>query len=361
MLRKHLPALFLSLVLMTACATPPHSMELHRAGFAGMPSWKHDAFHEALDTFRRSCHGIGVLNRAIYKGDHAPDAASNEKLCAIAAKTPPQRARQFFETYFEPFRVSDNGDEAGLFTGYYVPVLKGSLTRTEKYCYPVYHLPPELKGEAWKIKPFFTRAEIDNGALKGRHLELLWLDDPVMLFFMHVQGSGFVELLNGTTVRLSFAGKNGQPYHAIGKTLVETGKLDKDHVSMQAIRDWLHAHPAEAPGVMQSNPSYVFFKMDKETGHVTGIKNIPLTAKRSLAVDLGFIPAGWPVYLETTLPGGEAFDRLMIAQDTGTAIKGPVRGDIFFGTGREAEALAGFMKSTGKLTLLIPKAKALHD
>jgi membrane-bound lytic murein transglycosylase A len=209
------------------------------------------------------------------------------------------------------------------------------------------------------LKPYETRQEIDAGRLSGRDLELLWVDDPLDAFFLHIQGSGRVRLADGETVRVGYAGQNGQPYVAIGRLLAERGALRRDEVSLQSIRDWLAAHPAEAAEVLAANPSYVFFRLLEGDGPI-GAHGVALTPGRSLAVDPSFVPLGVPVWLDTTDPLDERrpLRRLMMAQDTGGAIRGAIRGDVFWGAGEEAKARAGRMRSRGRYYLLLPRAAA---
>jgi membrane-bound lytic murein transglycosylase A len=292
--------------------------------------------------------------------------------CRAAKGLAPGDARQFFEAWFRPWSVSDRGAETGLFTGYYEPLLHGSLTPGGAYIYPLYAKPDDmitvdlgdfaqdLEGrkitgqiQGGSFVPYHDRAAIDAGALADRDLEIVWVDDPVGAFFLHVQGSGRVQLADGSELRVGYAGQNGHAYFAIGRELVARGALTKDEVSLQSIREWLAAHPGEASGVMDMNASYVFFDVLEGPGPI-GSQGVPLTPERSLAVDRDFIAMGLPVWLDTTLPDGAPYRRLMVAQDTGGAIDGPVRGDVFFGAGPRAEDLAGHMRQQGRVWLLLP-------
>jgi membrane-bound lytic murein transglycosylase A len=285
---------------------------------------------------------------------HSVNHSAAEEPSHLASAT---AARAFFESWFQPYRVSDNGERTGLFTGYYEPVLHGSRQPRGPYQVPLHAPPgdllridlgrfnPELGGYAiWgrladgELVPYYSRAEIDDGALGGRDLELLWVDDPIAKFFLQVQGSGQVRLDDGSVVRLGYAGQNGQPYRAIGRDLIELGALPRDQVSLQTIRAWLRAHPADAPTIMERNPSYIFFEEHPELAAEDGplgTQGVPLTAGRSLAVDRRFLPLGAPVWLDASAPRPDRPEdeaplrRLLIAQDTGGAIKGVVRGDVF--------------------------------
>jgi membrane-bound lytic murein transglycosylase A len=205
------------------------------------------------------------------------------------------------------------------------------------------------------VVPYYSRSDIEAGRAPAGGRELLYAEDAVELFFLHIQGSGRVLLEDGRAVRVGFAGKNGRPYYAIGRELIRRGALDEEHMSMQTIRAWLADHPDEAAAVIAMNPSYVFFRELDGPGPI-GAQNIVLTPGRSLAVDPAFIALGVPLWLETEEPlSGASLRRLVVAQDTGGAIKGPVRGDLFWGTGAAAGERAGAMKAEGRYYLLIPK------
>jgi membrane-bound lytic murein transglycosylase A len=268
-----------------------------------------------------------------------------------------------------------------LFTGYYEPLLHGSRTFGYPYTEPLYRPPddllridlgrfnPELAGYAiygrivgGEFVPYYSRRDIDAGALAGRGLELLWVDEPIDKFFLQIQGSGQVRLDDGSLIRVGYAGQNGHPYRAIGRDLIEMGVLTREQVTMPAIRAGLELHPNDALEIMERNRSYIFFEEHPELAPEEGplgAQGVPLTAGRSLAVDPRFVPFGVPVWLDTTAPfpeGAGPLRRLMVAQDTGSAIKGVVRGDVFWGAGERAEAIAGHMKSRGRYAVLLPKA-----
>jgi membrane-bound lytic murein transglycosylase A len=335
---------------------PPDRLVIEKARFEDLKGWKSDRQSEALAAFLRSCAKL----------DKEPDWS---EACA-QARTVPDRddeaARRFFETALTPVAVTNHGERKGLFTGYYEPELAGCLTAGPSCGVPIYRRPPELvtvelgrfrqalKGEriAGKVErgilvPYASRAEIDKGALADRKLELAWAADPVDLFFLQIQGSGRLKLPDGTIMRLGYDGQNGHPYVPIGRVLLDRGALERP-VTMQSIKAWLRASPGAAPAVMEENPSYVFFHELTGDGPV-GTIGAPLTPGRSLAVDRNFLPLGAPVWLDT----GEV-RRLVVAQDTGGAIRGPVRGDLFWGAGPEAEAHAGAMQAEGRIWLLVP-------
>ena len=288
-------------------------------------------------------------------------------------------ARAFFERHFQPVMVAGNHRPAGLFTGYYEPEVEGCLKRTARCRWPLYAKPDDLvaftpaerkrTGLAYGRrtrggpKPYYSRREIEQGALNGRGLELLWLASPVDRFFMQVQGSGRVRLPSGRVVRLTYAAKSGLPYTSIGKVLLDRGALKREDISMQAIRRWMARHPEEARAVMWQNRSFVFFRIadlpNPKLGAI-GAAGVQLSPLVSLAVDWRFWPYGAPVWLDTRLGRGDgpAFRRLMVAQDTGTAIRGAVRGDIYFGFGEQAVQLAGRQAARGRMIVLLPKAVA---
>ncbi len=305
-------------------------------------------------------------------------------ICEAAAEVPPQDGslvREFFEAWFTPFQVTNNGGPDGLITGYYEAKLTGSRRRHGPYRYPIYGPPgdlvtadlgrfrPEWRGKALtgrvengRFVPYHTRAEIKQGALSGKARPILWVDDPIDSFVLHIQGSGRVELDDGSVVHMGFAGRNGHSYRSVGRELIKRGALDKHSASMQGIRAWIKANPEEGAQLLDINPSYIFFKHRNDSDGPVGAQGVPLTPGRSLAVDRVFIPYGVPVWLATTEPLSEKpLRRLMVAQDTGGAIKGPVRGDFFWGYGETAAANAGRMKQTGQLWLLLPRGVAGWD
>lgn len=346
--------------------------------YSALPNWQADDHAQALKVFLVSC---GAMNKrpadAAMQGGFAGTLAQWQTVCAAAAQVPAgdvTAARTFFENTFAPYEVRGNKGAEGMFTGYYQPELRGSLTQGGKYQTPLYARPadlvsvnlgdfvPELKGKTVQgrvvgenLKPYYTRTEIENGALKDSGIPVVWVDDPVDAFFLHIQGSGVVTLQDGTQVQVGYAAQNGHSYHAVGKTLVERGALTKDEVSMQSIRAWLEKNPQEAASLMNTNNSYVFFRKLDGTGPL-GAQGVPVTAGRSLAVDRTLMPYGLPLYLDAEEPDTGRITRLMIAQDTGGAIKGAVRGDYFWGAGDVAADKAGRMKSKGRYFALLPKS-----
>jgi membrane-bound lytic murein transglycosylase A len=344
------------LLMVSGCAlfTQPDHFGARPVAFRDLPGWQTDAHTEALNAFISSCIILAKTPRAQSMGSGLQISASLwQSLCADAVQSR-NAPREFFERRFVPYRINNNGREEGLFTGYYEPVLYGALHRYGDFQFPLYMTPPEMANS----ERIYTHAEINEGKLDGRKLEVVWVDDPVMRFFLQIQGSGRVKLTNGKTLHVGFAGKNGHPYVSIGKIMGDEGLLPKDQINFFTIRQWMYKNPDRAFDLMERNPSYVFFKVIDQPGAVGAIGAV-LTPTRSLAVDSQYISYGLPIYLETELPPEPdrqptPFKHLMVAQDTGGAIKGPVRADIFFGTGDEAEYMAGYMARKGVYTLLVP-------
>lgn len=368
----------LLLLVLTSCALfpskpAPEHLSLAPASFDDLDGWKNDAPAAALAAFQNSCLSLAVKPPASSMGV-AGKAAIWQSLCAAAQHTAvnDETARAFFEEWFRPYAASGNDGDEGLFTGYYVPELRGSLTQTGAFQTPLYARPADiisadlgmfkadLKGqhivgkvEGDKFIPYDDRAAIAQGSLANRAQPLVWIDDPVGAFFLEIQGSGHIRLTDGSLMPVGYDGANGRAYTAIGRVLADRGDLPRP-VTMPAIRAWLAAHPAQAQQVMNINPSYVFFRRLPDA-NVVGAEGVPLTPGRSLAVDSNFIPLGVPVWLDTTDGQGAPLKRLTIAQDTGGAIKGPVRGDFFWGAGFEAATQAGSMQSRGRYYVLLPK------
>jgi membrane-bound lytic murein transglycosylase A len=367
-----------SALAVASCApSPPRKLILQPADFSDLPGWTTDTQADVLPALEKSCGRLRTMpeSRTLGAGERTGTVAEWRALCAAAASTEPGAARHFFETWFEPYLATDNGNSDGLFTGYYEAELRGAWTRKGRYRVPIYRPPDDLITvdlglfrQEWKgqrltgrqvdgrLLPYPTRAEIDAGALAGKGLELMWVDDAVDAFFLNVQGSGRVVMENGDVIRLGFAGRNGHSYVAIGRELTRRGAISRERMSMQAIRAWLKANPGQAAEIMALNPSFIFFRLIDGEGPI-GAEGVPLTPGRSLAVDPTFVPLGLPIWLDTTDPLNpeQPLRRLVVAQDTGAAIKGPVRGDLFWGFGETAAAKAGAMKQHGRYFLLLPR------
>jgi len=366
----------------------PKKDELHleAAAFSDLNTWNSDDFGEFLPALHLSCKKLLRLPDARSLGGEkiAGTVADWKDICKSALDLPVQNEaiRSFIESNFTPFQVTNNGEQKGLFTGYYEASLRGSRIQSDLYKTPLYLRPNELimvhlgrfrdslKGQriAGVVKngelfPFSDRKKIDDGALEERDLEIVWVDSAVDAFFLHIQGSGRVELEEGGALRVGYAAQNGHPYFAIGKALIEDGEVPREKMSMQAIRDWLDNNPDKADELMQKNASYIFFRELKTTGPI-GAQGVVLTPERSLAVDRKWMPLGVPIWLETEVLDGpndttpKTFNRLLMAQDTGGAIRGPVRGDVFWGNGERAYERAGAMKSEGNYWILLPNAVA---
>lgn len=316
---------------------PDASSEVLR--FDQLDGWEQDNHVEALQVFRTTC---SLLTDPTW-----------QPVCRLAADTGENAAsaRQFFELLFRPVVI---GTPPALFTGYYEPEIAGSLVRTPRFTYPLYRKPPELvEGQV-----FHSREAIEAGALRGRGLELVWLDDPVEVYFLQVQGSGRIRLPDGRVMRVGYGGKNGHPYRSIGQELIRRGASMAD-VSAQDIKAWVRANPAAGRALLNSNPSFVFFRRLDDLGASSGpigAMGRSITGLRSVAIDPAFVPLGAPVWIEKD--GREPMRRLMIAQDTGGAIKGAQRADIFYGTGLAAGEEAGRIKDGGRLIQLLPIDRA---
>ncbi len=302
--------------------------------FEDLAGWHDDDHAAALNTFLETCSQLK-------RGDWSA-------LCGLA-KTHPS-AKTYFEMFFRPVLVEDG--KPALFTGYFEPELNGSLVQTPRYRYPLYRKPPEVKDG----QPWLTRREIEEtDALSGRGLELCWVDDPVEVFFLQIQGSGRVRLTNGQMMRVGYGGSNGRNYRSIGQELIRRGIYSKHQVSAQVIQNWVRRNPEQGAELLRYNPSFVFFrkvtKVSPEKGPI-GAMNRSVTPLRTLAVDPRYTPLGAPVWLEKE--GSDALRRLMVAQDTGSAIKGAQRADIFFGTGDDAGRMAGRVRDPGRMVVLLP-------
>lgn len=360
-------------------------LQLKSASFSDLRGWQQDDLKGFLQAFNSSCA------RILKKG--AADRFSSEPAfgtygdwqgpCRTAKSVngnDPGAVRGFIEQNFKVVQATAGGKPDGLFTGYYVSTLHGSRTRHGAYQHPLLARPgdlvmvelgdfrDELKGQRiagrvidGKLKPYENRAQIVEGKISGAApIPLVWLDDANDAFFVQVQGSGNVHLDNGGVMRVGYDGQNGHPYYAIGRELVKRGIYKKEDVSMDSIRSWLESNPAEAKDLLNKNPSYVFFREmpDGESGEsAVGGEGVKLTAGRSLAIDRAKLPYGFPLWLDAIYndPAQTPIRRLMMAQDTGGAIRGAVRGDYFWGSGADAEKMAGPMKARGGYYFLLPK------
>ncbi len=388
------PVSLVALLLIAGCAdlglpipepvSPPDqppALTLTKVEFDELEGWDGETFADVLPVLIRSCDAIEKKDpkTALGSDERMGTVADWKSICKDARIIRPGNkieAKYFFESRFVAYTVGDRNEPMGLFTGYYEPELTGRWAPEAEYQIPIYSRPEdlvsidlgqhraELAGTQLagrvvdnKLVPYYTRAEINGGALRGRELEVIWVADPVDAFFLHIQGSGRVRLPDGSTVRVGYAGRNGRRYTSIGRELVAMGAMPLDDVTAPAIRDWLRANPAAGTQLMNRNESYVFFRVIEGEGPL-GAQGVPLTAGRSLAIDRAFLPLGAPVWLDTTDPlaDGAPLRRLLVTQDTGSAINGPVRGDVFWGFGETAARRAGLMKQRGRYYILLPKS-----
>jgi membrane-bound lytic murein transglycosylase A len=340
----------------------PATLNLIQVRFSDLPAWSADTHAGGLAAVLRSCVKLNRRSSTTPLGIYPQFGRLSDwqQICSVANHVSPddRSARRFFEEWFVPYRAQNGVTDQGLFTGYYEPLLRGSWQPSSRYRVPIYRPPPGTGGPNRGVT-LPSRAQIDAGALAGRGLELLWIDDAVDAFFLHIQGSGQVQMADGSRVRIGYAGKNGHSYYAIGAELIRRGEIPQERMSMQAIRGWLAANPQQAPALMRMNGSYVFFRLVDGDGPI-GAQGVALLPGRSIAVDPAFVPYGVPVWLDTTDPlsGGSPLRRLVVAQDTGGAIKGPIRGDLFWGSDEIAAEGAGLMKQPGRWFLLLPRSAA---
>ena len=357
-------------VLLSACggngvvrpsATPPGGMSivsgqlsparLTPIAWQQVPGWEDDSLIGAAEALRENCARLGREQR----WKRACSAAAHLDDLDVAG------TRSFFETYFTPFQFANSdGTLDGLVTGYYEPLLHGSRVRRGPYQFALYRWPAGYRAGA----PLPARADLErSGVLSGN--ELVWVDDPIEAFFLQVQGSGRIVLDDGSVMRVGFGGSNNQPYKSIGRWLLDHGELTPSQATMQGIKAWARANPSRVDALLDTNPRFVFFRemplsdpalAGQDKGPI-GALGVPLTPQRSIAVDPASIPLGTPVFLQTTRPMTNApMNRLVFAQDVGTAIKGGVRADYFWGLGDDAGDLAGKMKQTGRMWLLLPNS-----
>lgn len=350
----------------------PPAKALQAAAWSELPGWLSDDPVPAFEAFRASC--TTLLKRPLWQA--TCESAANVKVGV--GETASAATRAWFEAQFRPWALTNpDGSREGLVTGYYEPLVRGSRQRQAPYLTPVFGPPddlivvelaslyPELKHlrlrgrlEGRKLVPYLDRASWSALEAQRAATALLWVDDPIDLFFLQIQGSGQVALDDGSRVRIGYADQNGHPYRSIGKWLIEQGELLSHEASMQGIKAWAAAHPQRLSELLNVNPSLVFFRELPVTGSgPPGALGVPLTPQRSIAVDPRHVPLGAPVWLATTQPNSEqALMRLMLAQDTGGAIRGPVRADFYWGSGAEPGNQAGKMKQRGALWALLPRA-----
>ena len=356
---------------------PPKPAEkpLQAAEWSDLPGWNEDNPGAAFSALVAGCRGLE--KQAHWK----PVCASAREITDKSAAA----LRIWFEAQLQPWAlVNPDGTRNGLITGYYEPILKGSRRQTRAYKHPVFGPPedmivvelaelyPELKHlrlrgrlEGRKLIPYYSRAEWEPQESKRSPEALLWIDDPIDLFFMQIQGSGQVQLADGSRVRLNYADQNGHPYRSIGRWLIDRGELKAEQASMQGIKAWAKSNPARLTELLNANPSLVFFReLPVEGSGPQGAMGLPLTPERSLAVDPRHVPLGAPIWLATTRPNSgpnsgpnseRALNRLMVGHDTGGAIRGVVRADFYWGSGTDAGNQAGKMRQQGRMWVLLPR------
>jgi peptidoglycan lytic transglycosylase A len=346
--------------------------------------WSDDDHAVSFDAFRSSCGAIAARKKPTRERRAVEVTLAG--VCREALALGPAKgteAREFFETRFRPFHLARLGETEGFLTGYYEPIVEGSRFPTQEFKVPMYRRPDDMivpgrhrpgasrilsnRGPVWRRAgkqrvPYYNRAEIENGALDGKGLEICWLKDPIDAFFIQIQGSARVRLGDGAMLRLNYAAHNGQPYTPVGAILIQDGEIERADMSMDRIRQWMQANPDKATELRQKNRSFIFFRVAELADHqeAVGAQGIPLTAGRSIAVDRRLHAYGTPLWIDAELPlrderSGEAFRRLMIAQDTGSAIVGPARGDLYFGAGDEAGRVAGRIKHPARVVMLVPR------
>ncbi|AIL65285.1 Membrane-bound lytic murein transglycosylase A precursor [Rickettsiales bacterium Ac37b] len=353
--------LLLVCIYISACTTTiPSSnrLKLAKVDFADLPDWGQDDYKSALYSFINSCNKLTFSSHKL-----TSNSASWYRVCNKAndlLHSSNESILEFFEYNFVPFKIQTYDKDICLFTGYYEAILNGSRKPYGPYKYPIYNVPNNMvKG----TKPI-SREFIEKGTLKNSGLEIVYVDDKIDLFFLHIQGSGRVNLDDGSTIKIGYKDQNGHPYTPIGRYISKNYNIDIDKISAPFIKNWLRTNKQHiAENVMNQNASYVFFQeMITPYDNPIGGQGVALTPERSLAVDINFIPYGMPIWIDTHYPhtpncSKKPLRKLMIAQDKGGAIKGPLRADIFFGRGKQAEELAGYMKQKGQYYVLLPIAK----
>lgn len=371
-MRKALPLLLLPFFFI-GCAEKPE-FEYKEVSFDNLPGWQNDKqFHEINHAFSRSCERIKRKKSGpMHTNELFGTIEQWQGLCDKFSSLEKEDVKNFFETSFKPYEVTAR-DRSGLYTGYYEPMLEGRFEQTSEFNVPLYRRPSDLvsvnlgqfdddlKGKSIvgrvvgsRLQPYHVREQLENGSKLSPNDVLIWLKDPVEAFFLHVQGSGRVKLPSGRELTVGYAAHNGKPYTSIGRVLINNDEMKKEDVTMFTLKQWLVDNPDKRDQILQENDRFVFFRFT-DSG-VRGAQGAELTPNRSLAVDTSFVPLGVPVYVSTNITSEEdaVFQKLMIAQDKGGAIKGPARGDIFFGSGEIAEKRAGYQNAEGQMFILLP-------
>ena len=337
---------------------------LMKVSFHSLPGWDNADVKKSLQAFQTSCdtflkqspkHPVGSAHIKLQAKDWHPAC----KAALLVDSNSEEKARNFFETWFHPIEFKPKNSAKGLFTGYYTPQLKGSLTRTKEFNTPIYGLPKSLTWSSHGKKRYYTREQIDEGMIKKKAPVLAWIKDPIERLFLEIEGAGVIQLNSGKKVYLGYAGENGAPYTSIGKVLINRGIMNKDNASKAAITRYLKNHPQKMNPILHKNKSFVFFQRVDEP-IALGAQGTALTPGYSLAIDKKWIPLGAPLWLNSKQPDvakdtEKRLQRLMIAQDTGGAIRGLMRGDVYWGSGKRATFLGEHMKNQGRYWLLLPK------
>ena len=371
---------------LTPASADPGSLKfsdasLEPSSWSQLDGWAADDHAAAYKTFLASCRAL-LPQKAAPAARRFTDAMKAACRRALTTRHPnAQEARAFFEKNFLPLRIAKVGDAAGFLTGYYEPIVAGSRFPTPEYAVPLYRRPGDLIAAGGKKKKgifsnkgavyrkvgkkrvvYYTRAEIEDGALDGRHLEICWLKDPIDAFFIHIQGSARIQLEDGSMLRVNYDAHNGHRYLPVGRVLIDRGEVPKEEMSMERIRQWMLAQPDGGRELRRMNNSFVFFRIVRLSAHdePIGAQGVPLTAGRSIAVDRHLHLYGTMFWIEAELPIASEtpetrFRRLMVAQDTGSAIVGPARADIYFGAGEEAGLVGGRIKQPGRFAMLLPR------
>jgi peptidoglycan lytic transglycosylase A len=355
-----------------------HNVQVKTLAFADLEGWKDDDHAVAFQAFLRSCSAIlqGSKTKRAAKPIFGGLYNACEKAVTLASAGTVERApaRKFFEENFKPMRVLPpvhtygyyTGAD-GFYTGYYEAEVTGSRVKTEDYNVPLYRVPATLVGKKSRVFSQYDRTEIENGALAGQGLEICWIKSPIDAFFAQIQGSTRVKLDKGELLRLNYIASNGKPYTPVGRLLIDRGVYAPEEMSMDKIREYMEANPDEGKELRMKNRSFVFFSETSlgPTDECIGAQGIPLTPGRSLAVDPRFHVYGTPIWIDAKFPlKGDApqdtFQHLMFAQDTGSAIRGAARADIYFGHGEDAPHVAGRIKQFGKFVMLVPQSVAVN-
>jgi membrane-bound lytic murein transglycosylase A len=341
---------------------PSKGIYLNKTDVSQIDGWNESDHKMAQFALLKSCTKFLTMAPSQMIGWPAGKVQDWQDACFKIDEYDNEDAKLFWEEnfdFYEIFKDEKYTDNIGLFTGYYVPELEGSIVKTARFKYPLYRYPAD------KNLLGLSREEIKNGAFDGKGLELMYVDDPIELFFLHIQGSGRIKLQNGETVRIGYSGSNGQRYTAIGRYLVENGEMKEKDVSLDNIKKWLKSNPTRAQEVMNKNKRFVYFKIvrkqDAGKSGPKGAFDVELTPYHSVAIDKRFIPMGVALFVSTEVPnedgGADDFNEILLAQDTGGGVEGLIRGDIFFGMGDDAKKLAGNMKHRGKMYIMVPKKK----